>query len=653
MKHTISIILIIIFSPIFGLSQNFGCYDLNYIDNNNNALDGAFARGDTFKGFFYKGDWKEFALDSNITDSYYRKYCYFETSCTQKVRMEGIVKNELQEGFWKLFLSEEYFFIGNFINGKKEGLWKGMYITEQYDTTCFSEIEFENNLYNGLTKHYTFDGKLYKIINYKNGLKTGQEIEYFRTDTSDVNYIEELKEYLDDKLNGKYLIYSYMNPFDTLTYGEYSFGKKNGRFIYNHYNGEKTIIDFVDDKVEGKFIKYYRNGTLAYELDYKNNLPYNLIQSQDSSGNIIESNTLTSGTGKLNCYYDNGSLFSSVNYNNQLISGKFCRYFKSGDIMEEGFLHTNNLKSYKRTRPIEECEDLNLFSAWQLNISDGTNYTNYNEDGSISAKLQSSFNDSIGEDIIICENYKNDKLLSKENLWRGLEFGQLIKYYEDGTLDMTGTYIILNNDSIQISVKDGVFKYYYPNGILKAEINYSSGKEIGSSYFYDDLGSIKRIKVIESNGESYNIYDNDTVNRIDKKGRKQGKWISILYPFLDNNCHNNPNYIDYYKDDNPIGTSEYYGFTGEQLSERIVWQDSLNAYYQRYNNGKLMEEGYMINEMKNSEWKEYDQKKGYLKFKGHYNCGKKEGLWQEFKRNGKMIKEIEYIEGQIKNAYNK
>lgn len=319
--------------------------------------------------------------------------------------------------------------------------------------------------------------------------------------------------------------------------------------------------------------------------------------------------------------------------------------------MEEGLLYTNNTKTFNKAIPIEQCEDLNLFSAWQLNFSAGTNYTVYNEDGSIRAKAVSKFNDSIGEDIIIYEKYKNGKLLRKETHWRGLQFGQVNNFYDNGTLLMSGKYKIIDKDGIKTSVKDGVFKYYYSTGVLKAQVNYSSGKEIGNSYFYDGSGLLKRLKVIESSGEIYNIYDNDTVNRMDAEGRKQGKWISIPYSYSENNCYYNPNQIKYYRNDNPMGTWEYYSYDGKRLTERIFWQDSINAYCQSWDyNGKLMEEGNLIHEIKNGEWKEYDYKKGYLKYRGYYNCGKKEGVWQEFKGNGKRIKEIEYFNEQIKST---
>lgn len=641
MKHSITIILFILFLPTFGVSQDFGCYDIN--SSGNNVLDGVYVKEHVSAGFYYKVDWNEFKLENKVQDGYYRNYYFNKNSCSQEVKMEGVVKNGFQNGLWKLYLSNESYYTGNFINGEKEGLWKGLNINKQGDSTCFSEIEFKNDLYNGIAKYYSSNGKIFKSITYKNGLIDGQEIEYFYNDTTELNYISELKEYSNGKLNGVYLIYNYFSPFDTLTYGEYSNDKKNGRFTFHHYGGGKTIVDYVNDEVEGNFIEYYKNGVLAYEINYRNNLPYHLIQIQDKSGKKNESNILTEGTGTLNYYYDNGALFSSFEYNNQLISGKFYRYYKSGALMEEGFLYTNNVKSFEKTKPIEQCEDLNLFSVWQLNFTTGTNYTVYSEDGSIRAKIQSSFNDSICEDIIFCENYENERLISKETLWRGLQYGQVKSFYETGTLKMSGHYIIIDKDSIKSSVKHGVFKYYHANGKIKAEVNYSNGEETGRSFFYDDSGILKRIKVIESKGEIYNIFDNDTINRIDDKGRKQGKWISFPYLHYEDNCSDIPNQIKYYKNDLPIGTWKYYSYDGKYLTDEIVWHDSLNSYCQRWDfNGKLREEGYMINETRNGEWVEYDLKKGYLKYKGQYNCGEKKGIWQEFNKKGKMISEIDW-----------
>ncbi|HPL05210.1 MAG TPA: hypothetical protein PLG05_08530 [Bacteroidales bacterium] len=256
MRQLVIFILLFLFLQDFGFSQNFGCYDI-VEPCRNDVFDYTYAREGVCDMFYDDVDWNDFALDSNTADGYYKKYFFNNSSCTQDVKMEGFVKNGLQEGIWKFNLDGHNFYIGSFINGKKEGIWKGIFINQKGDSICSAEIEFKNNLYDGISKYYYSNGRLCKIISYKNGLNNGLEIKYFVNDTTEVAYIEELKEYTNGKLNGKYLIYNFFSPFDTLTYGEYSFGKKNGRFTYNQYDRAKTIVDYVNDKVEGKVIKYY------------------------------------------------------------------------------------------------------------------------------------------------------------------------------------------------------------------------------------------------------------------------------------------------------------------------------------------------------------------------------------------------------------
>jgi len=654
MKTQISIILLIIFLYNISFSQDFGCYDIYSDSNGNNILDGIYTREHTSYKNIYEIDWTEFSLDSNISNGYYKKYYFNKDICSESIKMEGNVQNGFQEGVWKLYLNTAQFYKGNYINGKKEGLWIGYYINDNNDTLVFSKIEFKNNYYNGIAKLFYPNSKVSKTFTFKNGYKNGQEIEYFENDTSEIKYIRELKEYTNGLLNGKYLIYKYDSPFDTLIFGMYSNGKKNGRFITFDYNGTKYITDFVNNKVEGKVIKYFNNGNKAYEFDYKNNLPYNLIVVNDTSGKPIKSNTLNKGTGKLYCYYKSGKIHSCFQYKNQLISGKFNRYYSSGKIMEEGFIYTDNKDCFKKTKPLEQCKDINLFSAWQLNFVSGTNYIMYNENGIVQTKIFSSHSDSLKNNIIILEKYDEGKLISTENIIYGLRFGLFKEYYANDSIKLRGNFIILDNDSVKTSVKDGLFNYYYSNGKLKATITYSKGKEIGRSYFYNDLGILKRTKVIENNGAIYNIYDKDTVNCIDKKGRKQGKWISFPSSYyLKEKCYSIPNEIKFYKNDKPIGIWEYYDYGGSKLVEKIIWKDTINAYSIKWGyNGKLIEEGKMINQIKNGEWKEYDNKKGYLKYKGRYDCGVKTGIWEEFKRNGKIIKKIEYINGHIKTPYN-
>ena len=69
----------------------------------------------------------------------------------------------------------------------------------------------------------------------------------------------------------------------------------------------------------------------------------------------------------------------------------------------------------------------------------------------------------------------------------------------------------------------------------------------------------------------------------------------------------------------------------------------------------LKGEGYILGEDKieMGEWKIYDSKKGYLKKKGNYYQSRREGLWLEYRKNGKVKKQTEYLHGKEINAKKK
>jgi uncharacterized protein len=411
------------------------------------------------------------------------------------------------------------------------------------------------------------------------------------------------------------------------------------------------ILDYNNDKFDGIYRRFYDNGKLAYEIDCRNSLPYTVIQSNDSCGNKLDPGTLKEGNGSLRCYYKNGNLKSVFNYKNQMISGKILHYYDSGKIKEEGFIFCNNDKSFKKTVSDMNIEDFNIFSAWQQNFSKGTDYKAHDQDGHLLYKTTSIFIDSIGTEGILFQRFEeNGKLVYEGIRINGLETGIEKEYYNSGQIEKIGNYLIVDKDSGKESQKTGVFKYYYKNGFLKAEIMYSKNKEAGKSYYYDDSGNLKRTREIFETGEIINIFNGDTVNRTDANGLKQGKWISFPFYVSEDDCKDIPNQIKYYKDNYPIGAWEYY-YNNGTIHEKYIWNDPAFAHYFRYNSdGNILEEGIIVNEeIKSGEWKEYDYKKGFLKFKGLYNQGKKDGIWQEFRKNGEIKNEIKYNNGKVES----
>jgi antitoxin component YwqK of YwqJK toxin-antitoxin module len=338
-------------------SHDFGCYDSHNFDDS--KYDRVLS-----SNFFNQINWNDYLIVGKLPDGHFIKNKFNSNICGYCIFMEGFVVNGLQEGLWTFYVDDWNYLQGHFMNGKKEGIWKGFNLNDKGDTIVFLEIDFKSDLKNGLEKHYFENGKLHKQIAYKNGLKHGAEITYFKSDTANVDYINNYEEYQSDTLNGFSFSCSYRNPFDTISIGAYKKGKRDGRFLINWFPN-KYIIGLSRWKSNGSYIKYHPNGIIASEIEFRNNLPYTLVQTNDTNGNLIEAKTLKEGNGYLNCYYDDGEFLSQFEYKDQLVNGDFIRYSSDIKIIEKGLMICNYPKTIDFQHNIERFEDINLFAVWQ------------------------------------------------------------------------------------------------------------------------------------------------------------------------------------------------------------------------------------------------------------------------------------------------
>lgn len=69
-------------------------------------------------------------------------------------------------------------------------------------------------------------------------------------------------------------------------------------------------------------------------------------------------------------------------------------------------------------------------------------------------------------------------------------------FFEDGKLDFVGTY--------RNGLEHGLWKYYWPNGILKVEEHYEDGLEQGECRYFTDTGQLMRF-VLYNKGEPVKV----------------------------------------------------------------------------------------------------------------------------------------------------
>ncbi len=170
-------------------------------------------------------------------------------------------------------------------------------------------------------------------------------------------------------------------------------------------------------------------------------------------------------------------------------------------------------------------------------------------------------------------------------------------------------------------------------------------------------------------------------NKTDSEGRKQGKWIKTYEGKKD------ILYKGSFKDDRPVGLFVFYYENGKVKAKNTYFNDGYNSYASTYHeNGKLMSTGKYVNQKKDSTWVYLDQygnyisKDTYQNGKKHGRCivfypfnpkidegrpniletaiyvnGDRDGEYQKFFRNGKLLTEGTYslglFEGKVTTYY--
>ena len=149
-----------------------------------------------------------------------------------------IDKNNFKQGYWvkhKPF-SEEKIQEGNYVDGKKEGLWKSYYS----------------------------DGGVKSEITYQHGEKYGKAVIYFENGN-----VAEEGVWLIDKWVNKYKAY-YQNGKLSYAWNYNEYGTRSGYQKYYYENGKVKIEgEWEDGKEKGIIREYYPDGSLRSEKIFR------------------------------------------------------------------------------------------------------------------------------------------------------------------------------------------------------------------------------------------------------------------------------------------------------------------------------------------------------------------------------------------------
>ena len=129
---------------------------------------------------------------------------------------------------------------------------------------------------------------------------------------------------------------------------------------------------------------------------------------------------------------------------------------------------------------------------------------------------------------------------------------------------------------------------------------------------------------------------NDTINKTDSLGRKQGYWKKKDKDGI-------VRYEGRFLNDKPVGAFKYY-YADKNLKAITVFSDSIHSKTTSYHpNGRVLSEGCYYRTLKDSTWKFYNEY-GKIVTQESYKLGVKNGLWKIFfTENGQASEEVNWL----------
>lgn len=411
----------------------------------------------------------------------------------------------------------------------------------------------------------------------------GREEHIYLSEDENGNTIALKKE---EDINGditKQILYNYLGE----KYIEAEYFKNNLLVKAKVYNlSGETTIDFEIKKVNGQnepTFKFFKDGNKIIEFEGDN-----IIRSFDSEGNI--KGTIDLDTGMLDEI--DGSY--KVKGRNQ-----------SGNEKEIYVLDISKLLKIKTLKDV---------------------YTNL----------------TVGLKVVT--EYENDKVIKKE-IWKDFgKHGESKEWYLNGQLKSIKRYF--NNNLVDTSME------YDETGKLKEKIWYDMAS-LAYITEYDKKGKITKKYGVELKDEKriladyYREYHPNGAIKIDGRHANGLKHRDWKYYDSEGNLrkralYNNGKFIE----------ATEYNEKGTTTKYTKVLEDGINKYVVEYSNRGYVAKEYYLDKNDNFIWeyREYgdDNKYNhrYLKLKGKYNNGVKEGEWKKYDATGSLIETIIYVDGK-------
>ena len=247
----------------------------------------------------------------------------------------------------------------------------------------------------------------------------------------------------------------------------------------------------------------------------------------------------------------------------------------------------------------------------------------------------------------VITEYENDKVIKKE-VWKDFgKHGESKEWYLNGNLKSTKKY--LNNKLVDTSME------YDETGKLKEKVRYDNSFGFSLAYIteYDKNGKVKKKYGVELKNDKriladyyYEYYTNGVIKI---EGRHANGLKDRDWKYYDSESTLRKRVL--YDNGKLKEATEYNKNRGVAKYTKVL-KDGINKYVVEYSNRGYVTKKYYLDQNDKFIWeyKEYGDDNQYnheyLKLKGEYKNGVREGEWKKYDANGNLIETIIYMDGK-------
>jgi len=342
----------------------------------------------------------------------------------------------------------------------------------------------------------------------------------------------------------------------------------------------------------------------------------------------------------------------------------------NGIISSEGFMRDGKPDGYWKTywengvlKAEGNRKNFELDSIWNFYDESGKttlqiSYLNGKKEG-----IRRTFR----ENEMVEENFSNDvkqgltityfpdgKIMRTINFENGLENGLAKEYSPDGTVITLIEYrrgFVVDRENInrhdKNKLKQGRWKFFYPDGKVKTEGIYRDDKRNGYFKEYDDKGMLTDI------GKYVNDVRQEEAPELVKLDVRTDYYPTGKVKTVASYKGSSPEGIRREYAENGQVTSAFTYRNGKIVGEGIIDEEGIKdgPWKEFYNDGQLLSEGSYRNGKRIGKWRFYHPN-GNLEQEGNYNNqGNADGAWKWYYDDNSLLREESYLNGKTEGIF--